>query len=111
MFIRKQKRGLFAIFLSLALSGCVVALGSPLAAQESANPDLTTRQLSAFDQFLDEHPDVAKQLQSNPSLVNNQEFLEDHAQLQTFLNSHPELREEFKENPSLFMQRERQFEG
>src|SRR3989442_708428 len=74
------------------------------------NPDLTRQQVATFDQFLDSHQDIAKQLQANPLLVNNAEFMENHPQLQAFLTSHPELREELKENPSFFMRRENRFE-
>src|SRR3989442_1656350 len=78
--------------------------------EQGQNPDLTRQQVATFDQFLDSHPQIAQQLQANPSLVNNAEFLESQPQLQAFLTSHPELSEELKENPAFFMQRERQFE-
>jgi len=74
------------------------------------NPDLTRQQVATFDQFLDSHPGIARDLQENPSLVNNAEFVENHPQLQAFLTSHPELSEELKETPAAFMRRERGFE-
>jgi len=64
-----------------------------------------------MDQWLDEHPDVEQQLQQNPALINDSNFLAQHQGLQAFLNDHPRIREEFTENPSYFMQRENQFEG
>ena len=36
---------------------------------------------------MDSHPEIAEQLRKNPSLVNNQEFVENHPALQTFLLS------------------------
>ena len=88
----------------------LIGLPGVIIAQEgTANPDLTRQQVATFDQFLDSHPGIARDLQQNPSLVNNQEFMENHPELQTFLSNHAEMREELKENPGLFMRRERGF--
>ncbi len=73
------------------------------------NPDLTQGEVAKMDQFLSSHPDIEKQLQSNPSLINNVKYLDDHSQLRAFLDANPQIREEFTENPSYFMQRESQF--
>jgi len=75
------------------------------------NPDLTRGQVASMDQFLDQHQDIEKQLQANPSLINNQDFLQDHPQLQAFLNAHPQVQEEFAENPTVFMNRENRYEN
>jgi nucleoside phosphorylase len=77
----------------------------------NANPDLTRGEVASMDQFLDSHQDIEKQLQRNPSLINNVSYLKKHAQLRAFLSDHPQVREEFTENPSLFMQREGQYEN
>jgi hypothetical protein len=82
--------------------------GAPQA--NAGNPDLKGYQVATFDRFLDQHSDVAKELQKDPSQIRNEEFLENHPQLQTFLKDHPEMREELTENPSLFMHREGQLE-
>ncbi len=73
--------------------------------------DITRPELRNFDRFLDEHPNVTKELNNNPSLINNPAWLSKHPQLQTFLKNHPGVREEMKENPGRFMQRERRYEG
>jgi len=75
------------------------------------NPDLTRGEVASMDQFLDQHPEIEKQLEANPSLINNSKYLNDHSQLRAFLSDHPEVREEFTENPSFFMQRENRFEN
>lgn len=80
-------------------------------AQANPNPDLTTQEVARMDQFLDDHKDVDKQLQSNPALINDQKYLDHHKDLETFLNAHPRVREEFAENPTYFMHREDRFEG
>jgi hypothetical protein len=100
--------------LAGSMAICVIGLPAAATAQQDSgqaqNPDLTRQQVATFDEFLDSHPQIAQQLQANPSLVNDAEFLEGHPALQTFLTNHTELREELRENPAFFMQRERQFE-
>lgn len=75
------------------------------------NPDLTAREVGGMDQFLDDHPKVEKELEKNPSRINDRGFLHHNKDLETFLNGHPQIREEFAENPSYFMHRENEFEG
>src|SRR5215472_5737956 len=77
----------------------------------NGNPDLTRRQVASMDQFLDSHEDIERQLEDNPSLINNQTFLQNHAALQDFLNDHPEIQEEFAENPQFFMLRTNRYEN
>ncbi len=79
--------------------------------RRNPNPDLTQGEVASTDQFLDAHPDIEKQLEANPSLINNAKYLNDHPQLRDYLNNHAQVREEFTENPSYFMRRENQFEG
>ena len=99
--------------LSVALGIFVAATSAPGQAQSNPNaqnPDLTRHEVATFDQFLDQHPDIDQQLRSNPSLVNNADFVENHPDLGKFLAGHPEVREELKENPSNFMHREQRFD-
>jgi phage-related protein len=72
--------------------------------------DVTRRQLANFDNFLDSHPEVAEQLHRDPSLVNNKEFVENHAALKQYLQQHPEVREEISQNPNGFMHQEQRFD-
>lgn len=99
----------------LALALCVVLpTAQPAFAQtqnsNSQNPDVTRQEVATFDLFLDQHPDIDRQLRANPSLVNNSDFIEDHPALGQFLASHPEMTEELKENPRDFMHREQRFD-
>jgi phage-related protein len=77
---------------------------------QDRDSDLTRQQLSAFDQFLDNHSEIATQLRNNPGLINNEEFVENHPELQTYLQRHPEVREELSQNPNAVMQQERRFD-
>src|SRR6185437_11170103 len=84
---------------------------NPPPPRPNPNPDLTRAEIASMDQFLDSHQDIEKQLQANPSLINDARYLRAHPALQAFLNQHAEVREEFTENPSIFMRRENALEA
>jgi hypothetical protein len=65
--------------------------------------DITRGELVNMDGFMDSHPEIAEQLQKDPSLIKNKEFVENHPALEQFLKTHPGVREEFTENPNAFM--------
>jgi len=100
-------------FLTLALGALLSII--PAQAQTPApapdrDSDLNRQQLAAFDQFLDSHQELAQQLRKDPSLVNNQEFLESHSDLQHYLQQHPEVREDLAQNPNAVMNQEQRFD-
>ena len=72
--------------------------------------DTSRKQLGQFDRFADSHREIAEQLQKDPSLVNNKQFVEKHPALQAYMQDHPEMREEMKENPNSFMRQENHFD-
>ena len=74
------------------------------------DPDVTQSELANFNHFLDSHPELAEQLRKDPSLVNNEEYVENHPVLQQYLQEHPEVREELQENPSAFMRQEQSYD-
>src|SRR5437660_2830923 len=78
---------------------------------QTPDPDITRRDRANADRSLATHPEIAKQLQANPSLINNPEWVENHPDLRAFLASHPGVREEIQETPRFFMERERRFEN
>lgn len=75
------------------------------------NPGLRTGEARQLDGFLDDHQQIDKDLRANPSLANNNTYLDQHQDLRTFLNDHPDVRQQFARNPSFFMQRENQFDA
>src|SRR5205807_4198206 len=77
---------------------------------QARDRDVTRGELVNMDRFMDSHPEIAEQLRKNPSLVNNEEFVENHQALQQFLAQHPGVREEYKENPNAFMNQEQNFD-
>jgi hypothetical protein len=68
--------------------------------------DPNRRQLASFDRFLDEHRETAEQLRRDPSLVNNQQFVQRHPALQAYLQEHQGVREQLAQNPNTFMRDE-----
>src|SRR5215470_630929 len=98
-------------FALLSLAG-LLWIGFPASAQ-SAQPrdqDTTLHEIGSFDSFLDGHPEIAEQLRKDPALVNDQQFVKNHAALQQYLQQHPGVQEEISENPSQFMHEERSFD-
>jgi hypothetical protein len=97
--------GMFVFWTGLATT--------PVAASPIQDRDngVTRPEIENFDVFLDGHAALARQLRSNPTLVNNEEFLENHPALQRYLENHPNLREELRENPRAFARRSERFEG
>ena len=65
---------------------------------------MTAGELSSFNEFLEDHNNISKELSKNPSLANNQEYLENHPELTDYLKAHPQVHEELSENPQAFIQ-------
>ncbi len=72
--------------------------------------DVTGGELSSFKEFLGSHDRIADELSKNPSLANNQEYLENHPALRNYLKAHPEVHEELTENPATFIKSAQQFD-
>jgi hypothetical protein len=77
---------------------------------DSFNRNGDRREVASFHQFLDQHREVGEQLQKNPSLAGNQQFLKDHPALQSYLQDHPEVRQQLRQNPDAFMQQESRYD-
>jgi len=72
--------------------------------------DTTRGELASFDHFLDSHRETAEQLHRDPSLVKNQQFVQNHPDLQAYLQQHQGVREELYENPNSFMRQENRYD-
>jgi hypothetical protein len=84
------------------------SVGPP--AVQPQDSDMRHSEIVSFDKFIDAHPEVAEQLRNNPSLINREDFLEHHPELQEYLQQHPQVREEISENPNAFMNQESRFD-
>lgn len=47
---------------------------------------------SGLDAFMASHPNLARQLRDNPSLINDENFVRSHPNLHEYLRTHPEAR-------------------
>ena len=103
--LRGMKWLMGGALLAACLSIPVLAVPIP-----DTEPDTTKQEVAAFDHFLDQHPDINRELRQNPSLVNDPAYRQRHPELGEFLQNHPRVREELRENPKRFMQRERRHE-
>jgi hypothetical protein len=65
--------------------------------------DITRRDLSTMDRFLDDHREIAEQLRHDPSLIDNPRWVAAHPALQQFLENNPQVAAAFKADPNLFM--------
>ncbi|HEY6293143.1 MAG TPA: hypothetical protein VI455_16450 [Terriglobia bacterium] len=86
------------------------AQGSSATSPPTPNPEAgRARALDAFDNFMQTHPDTAKEIQSNPSLLGNSQYLSQHPELQTFMNNHPNLAKAGASNPQRLMSVDQKF--
>ena len=112
LFVRNAVAILAATPLLWVAPGVNAQSSSPSSQESrtSPNSDITRQELARFDQFLDGHQEIAQQLRHDPSLVNDQNYVQGHPELQTFLQDHPGVREEIKENPNYFMRQENRYD-
>src|SRR5216683_2633535 len=112
LFVRNAVAILAATPLLWIAPGANAQSSSPSSQESrtSPNSDITHQELARFDQFLDGHQEIAQQLRHDPSLVNDQNYVQGHPELQTFLQDHPGVREEIKENPNYFMRQENRYD-
>ncbi len=99
------------VTLSAALMLTVAAASFAQAPAPVNDHDTTRAELDRFDDFMDHHPAVAKDIRQNPSLLTDRSYLSSHKELADFMEDHPGVREEVRENPQAFMARERRFEA
>jgi hypothetical protein len=64
---------------------------------------------ASFGAFLGTHSNIAEQISKDPSLVKNQEYLQNHPELQDYLNSHPDVRHDLMADPQGFVKSAQQF--
>lgn len=74
------------------------------------NKDITKSELRNWDDYLDKHPDVQRDLSKNPKLIEDSAYLNKHPELKEFLDKHPNTREQLAENPQAFTHREKRYE-
>jgi len=64
--------------------------GSDYASSGDRDEDLSGD--SGLDRYMASHPNIARKLRDNPSLVNDQQFVRNHPNLHEYLRNHPDAR-------------------
>jgi hypothetical protein len=65
--------------------------------------DAAHQHMADFGQFLDGHSDISRDVSKDPSLVKNQEYVQNHPELDNYLNAHPDVRSDMMQNPDSFV--------
>ena len=84
LFIRHAFWTFAALLVPLLVSSAQQAAPAHYMQQQSA----TAQEFENFDDFLDSHPQIAKDLSKNPSLANDEEYCKRLPQLAKFLQQH-----------------------
>src|ERR1039458_6609567 len=100
----KMKRGITI----LSAAALAFAMAGPVMGQGRGGPGTAA---SADYAFFDSHPNVARALEKDPSLIDNQAWVDQHPALHEYLKTHPYIRKEFKDHPYKFMHRAEQIQN
>ncbi len=94
----------------LSAAALTFAMAGPVMAQ--VNPDHVTEPgiANADSGFFDSHPNLSKRLASDPTLIDNKQFVDHHPELHSYLETHPNVRAEFRNHPYKFMHREEKYD-
>jgi hypothetical protein len=87
-----------------------LAVGLMLPAVVRADNSITPGEVASFDRFLDQHPQIERDLRANPGLVDDPAYMKQHPELREYLQKHPAVRQDLRQHPREFMKRERQWE-
>ena len=71
---------------------------------------ITQSEVKNWDDYLDKHPAVQRDLAKNPKLADDPNYLSKHPDLKEFLEQHPNTRRELQQHPYAMNQHEKQFE-
>src|ERR1700735_281435 len=77
--------------------------------EHNRDADRDRKDLADFDRFLERHREIAEQVRKDPSLLDKQQFVQNHPALQGFLQDNPGVRDQLKQDPNAFMRQEDQF--
>jgi hypothetical protein len=104
MKLKGVRIGLLSSALFLSLSAVVMDGMVNVASADhfSRRSDYYRRgEMREFREFLRDHPQIARDLERNPNLVNNPRYLEDRPQLRYFLRRNPSVRSEILSRPGM----------
>jgi hypothetical protein len=88
-------------FIKVAVDIHTLASSSALVQMKTTG--ITIGELVGFDAYVASHPEIAKALKSNPSLITSAAFLAKYPELGAWLKAHPDIAKELQTNPQVFL--------
>ncbi|HZW79317.1 MAG TPA: hypothetical protein VFF50_02490 [Candidatus Deferrimicrobiaceae bacterium] len=70
---------------------------------EDQHSGMPRAEVSSFHNFLQGHGSIAGELSKNPTLAANDEYLQNHTELQAYLQANPQVREQLNSDPQSFV--------
>ena len=83
--------------------GTVVNGNTTIEFRAADSSDLDLQKLQTWSTFASEHPDVARELAYQPSLINSDGYAQKHPELAQFFSVHPDIREAMAEDPGNYV--------
>jgi hypothetical protein len=83
--------------------GSVVQGNTTIEFAPAGTDNLDVGRLQTWGEFAEAHPQVAKALAYNNSLMGNHTYLSKHPELSSFFEEHPDIRQAMAENPGNFV--------
>jgi len=77
--------------------------------EDERRDETSNGHMASFREFLGGHPDIARQVSKNPSVVKNDDYVKHNPELQGYLNAHPGVRGELMSDPQKFVKSTQQF--
>jgi hypothetical protein len=91
----------FAVLIALVMS---VSMGTALAQLPSAQePPPTTGEKDSIQDYLNHHPEQARQLHENPSLINDPNWLSQNPKVANWMQRHPDMKGRATADPHSFV--------
>ena len=84
--------------------------GRDVERERDVDRDMDKKEVKELDHFLDKHKGIDKDLEKNPSLISDNDYLKHHKSLDSFLKKNPNVGVEVKNNPSTLMHRQERME-
>lgn len=104
----KLVTALFAV-LPLAGSLCLAQVASAdrdYSRRSYSEDQVSARDLRSFERYLDSHDETARMLYQNPDLLNDRQFVREHAALKDWLDDHPDASAAMRANPDRYLSRD-----
>jgi hypothetical protein len=94
---KSPKNQLFSLAVATALAAFPCAGLAQATDPNGTAP--TGAEQNQMDRYLNNHPEAAKELHENPSLVNDPKWLGQHPEVQRYMNQHPNVKQSAAANP------------